>query len=283
MQPFVRIAFAGVARSCRGYHRPRPPPAHLMNDSTHLDDGQYSRAEILKYEAIYGRDFVSPGGRDTAARFTALLELRPGSRVLDAGCGLGGSAFMMARDHAAEVVGLDLSSNMLEMAAERCAGHGLQDKVRFVLGDILELDETSSYDAIYSRDAFLHVHDKARLFAVLHRALVPGGRLLVSDYCAGDIPWSPGFSAYVQQRGYDLHTVGGYADLLRAAGFQDVRAEDRTGEFQKLHEAELARLPAAALSSADSDALATSWREKIERIRSREQRWGLFTARRGAG
>jgi phosphoethanolamine N-methyltransferase len=251
-----------------------------MTDSVRLDDGQYSRSEILKYEAIYGRDFVSPGGKDSAAHFTALLRLRPGSRVLDAGCGLGGSAFLMARDHDAQVVGLDLSRNMLDMARERCIHHGLEARVRFELGDVLDLAQESAFDAVYSRDAFLHVADKARLFAGLRRALVPGGRLLITDYCADASPWSPGFTAYVQQRGYDLHTVEEYAGLLQAAGFQEVIAEDHTREFQDLHEKELARLPAAALSNTDRDTLAASWREKIERIRSGEQRWGLFTAKR---
>ncbi len=49
-------------------------------------------------------------------RFTSSLRLRPGMRVLDVGCGTGGSAFHLARKFGAEVVGIDLSTNMLDIA-----------------------------------------------------------------------------------------------------------------------------------------------------------------------
>ena len=46
-----------------------------MTDAVFLDEGQYRPAEIRKYEAIYGRDFVSPGGEVTARECIAMLEL----------------------------------------------------------------------------------------------------------------------------------------------------------------------------------------------------------------
>ena len=58
--------------------------------------------------------------------------------------------------------------------------------------------------------------------------LKPGGRLLISDYCKGEGKASPGFASYIEQRGYFLHTVDSYGNLLRDAGFQSVAAEDRT-------------------------------------------------------
>lgn len=253
-----------------------------MTDPSFLDDGQYTAAEIRKYEAVYGRDFVSPGGADTAARFVAMLELAPDARVLDAGCGLGGSAFLMARVHGARVTGVDLSANMIAMARERCAELGLTRRVTFVHGDLLALEEVDAFDAVYSRDAFLHVHDKSRLLAVLHRALVPGGRLLITDYCAGPPPWSADFADYVRERGYHLRTLQDYVALLEAAGFVEVRGEDLTGEFLAIHQSELARLAHAELAPADRDALAEGWRAKIARIRAGEQRWGLFTGRKAS-
>ena len=67
-----------------------------------LDSSQYLESSILQYESIYGEDFVSPGGREVASELIASMGLEPGSRVLDVGCGLGGSAFLMARDFALE-------------------------------------------------------------------------------------------------------------------------------------------------------------------------------------
>ena len=47
------------------------------------------------------------------------MDLTPGQRVLDVGCGIGGSCFYMAEKYGAEVLALDLSRNMLSIAKER--------------------------------------------------------------------------------------------------------------------------------------------------------------------
>ena len=47
--------------------------------STILDAGQYTKSEIKKYEAVYGHNFISPGGLATAQEFTALLALQAGA------------------------------------------------------------------------------------------------------------------------------------------------------------------------------------------------------------
>ena len=63
-----------------------------------LDSSQYLESTILQYESIYGEDFVSPGGRKVASELIASMGLEAVSQVLDVGCGLGGSAFLMARE-----------------------------------------------------------------------------------------------------------------------------------------------------------------------------------------
>ena len=68
-----------------------------------LDSGQYSHESILKYEQVYGRTFVSPGGKGCAIELIEKLDLKPGSRVLDVGCGIGGSAFLMKQKFNLEV------------------------------------------------------------------------------------------------------------------------------------------------------------------------------------
>ena len=148
-----------------------------------LDSSQYLESSILQYESIYGEDFVSPGGRELAFEMIAGMALAPDSRVLDVGCGLGGSAFVMAGDFGLQVDAIDLSRNMLALAERKLAANGLADRVSLQWGDCLELDCSERYDAIYSRDVFLHIADKARLFTVLNAALKPGGQLLFTDYC----------------------------------------------------------------------------------------------------
>ena len=243
-----------------------------------LDAEQYRIESILHYEKVYGEDFVSPGGIDMARELIARLALAPGSRVLDVGCGLGGAAFVMAREFGLEVDGIDLSKNMLEIALRKRAAHGLEAQVNLEWGDCLELDREGVYDAVYSRDVFLHIHDKARLFAVLHAALRPGGRLLFTDYCCGPKPWSDDFAAYVEERGYDLHSLEEYARLVADAGFRQVADEDITGRFVDILSAELERIGKLELEAGMRDKLAASWRQKLERAFGGDHRWGLFAA-----
>merc|ERR1712079_655826 len=158
-----------------------------------LDQNQYTRKGILRYEAIFGRTYVSVGGETTTKDFVERLDLKPGMKVLDIGCGTGGSAFYMARNYGVDVYGFDLSTNMI----------GIAQDYR------MEMEYPENfYDVVYSRDTILHITDKKELFRKFLKTLKPGGKLMISDYCRGDVAQhSPAFIAYVKSRDYDLHTV----------------------------------------------------------------------------
>lgn len=246
-----------------------------------LDSSQYRESSIMQYESVYGEDFVSPGGRELALETIAMLQLSKGATVLDVGCGLGGSAFLMAREFQLRVVGIDLSRNMLALAQRKLEAYGLGDAVELRRGDCLELDCRNRYDAVYSRDVFLHIADKPRLFERLYAALRPGGRLLFTDYCCGPGPWSDGFSDYVRARGYSLHSTDEYAGLVAGAGFEQVVAEDLTGRFVDILKGELGRIETLPVDAGTRDELRLSWQHKLRRAEAREQRWGLFSALKG--
>ena len=251
--------------------RTQPPGAQL-------DATQYQAEAVAKYEAVFGEHFVSPGGAGSARACMARLGLKPGMRVLDVGCGLGGSAFLMAREHGVSVHGIDVSANMLESARERLRAQGLAAQVSLEQADVLALPARAEYDVIYSRDVFLHLHDKPRLLALLHSLLVPGGLLFFTDYGRGDGAPSAEFAAYIAQRQYDLRTVGEYRTLLEQAGFVQVVAEDHTAEFLALLQSELARM---AEDEGHAD-IRRSWLDKIARARRREQAWVWCAGRTAA-
>jgi phosphoethanolamine N-methyltransferase len=240
-----------------------------------LDATQYQAEAIAKYEAVYGQHFISPGGADSARACIARLGLKPGMRVLDVGCGLGGSAFLMAREHGVSVHGIDVSANMLASARERLRSQGLALQVTLEHVDVLALPATPHYDVIYSRDVFLHIHDKPRLMAQLRGLLLPGGLLFFTDYGRGEGNASTEFSAYIAQREYDLRTVRDYRALLEQAGFVQVVVEDHTSEFVSILRSELARIADDA-SHAD---IRRSWLDKIERARRGEQGWAWCEGR----
>jgi phosphoethanolamine N-methyltransferase len=245
-----------------------------------LDTGQYTPAEIHKYESIYGRNFISPGGEATTRELLGLVALTPGMRVLDVGCGLGGAAFIMARTYGARVHGLDLSLNMLHIAGARCQAANLTQAVTFEHADILRYDCYEAFELAHSRDVFLHIHDKARLLRNIKRCLRPGGHLLFSDYLCRAGPKSPAFAAYIDSRQYDLRSLDEYRLLLEQAGFEVMLAQDRTTEFIAILERELEQLGASRLDEREQAALAQSWQDKIRRARDGEQRWGVFLGRK---
>lgn len=250
-----------------------------------LDEQQYSTNGILRYERIFGPGFVSTGGLHTTQEFVESLNLKPGQRVLDIGCGIGGGDFYMAQQYGVAVHGVDLSVNMVLLALERAFTQHKNSKVSFEIADVTTCEvKDGSYDVIYSRDTILHIQDKPALFRRFMKMLKPGGKLLISDYCRAPQAPSEGFAAYIKQRGYDLHPVADYAAMLQAAGFVEVVGEDRTWQFREClaREREMAVHERAAFvkefSQKDFDYLMQGWQDKLERVAEGEQCWGLFKA-----
>jgi len=243
-----------------------------------LDSAQYLTTSILQYEDVYGEDFVSPGGKSMAIEMIERMQLAPDSRVLDVGCGLGGSAFVMAREFSLFVDGIDLSKNMLAIANSRLQAYGLSHRVDFQWQDCLTLSQVDYYDAVYSRDVFLHIHDKARLFSVLESSLRPGGTLLFTDYCCGPKPWSDDFSAYVEDREYCLHKLDEYAELISRAGLEQVTCQDISQRFIEILQSDIDKIATLNPATHDLAGLEQSWRQKLARSVAGDHRWGLFTA-----
>lgn len=245
-----------------------------------LDDHQYTVAGLRAYEGIYGKDFVSPGGRGTTAEYLNMLSWQPGLNVLDVGCGLGGALFMMASDYGANAFGIDLSENMATAANERATAYGLSDHVTVVHGDIVAYDSPYQFDVVHSREVFIHIHDKQALFAKLYDSLKPGGQLLFTNYCGGPDEPTEAFAQYIAEFGYDMRTLDETAALLSEAGFVGVQATDQTDKFIEIHHQELNELGESGLTANEQAELRVGWLAKIERAKQGEQRWGLFMATR---
>ena len=149
-----------------------------------------------------------------------MLDLKPGMKVLDIGCGTGGSAFYMARTYGAQVLGIDLSDNMLAVANEHKSTmtENVQNLVSFrFLDATLAAFPENEFDVIYSRDAIMHIADKEQLYAKIFNWLKPGGTVLLSEYVHGrNYPnLSNEYIEYLKDRGYQLVTVQEYGNILK--------------------------------------------------------------------
>lgn len=251
--------------------------------------GQYARDSILRYEWIFGSGYVSTGGPETTDRLCRILgeseTLRPGVRVLDVGSGLGGAAFHLAEKYGAVVTGIDLADEMIAITRERADSEHTPDGVRFILGDVLDADlPLEGYEVVWSRDAFMHVPDKPRLYNRLRDLLAPGGHLVVTDYARRAGPASDDFETYVKNTRYHLIDRETYAKVLEDAGYRNVQVRDASDDFHDIMEREKNRMAEtrerflARFPSSDYDYLVSRWEMKQRFIKNGDFKWFIIHA-----
>lgn len=246
-----------------------------------LDEHQYSRAGVRRYEWIFGETFISSGGLQTTKEIVERMNLKDGDRILDVGCGAGGHDFYMAERYDVKILAVDLSVNMMSMALEHFAKRPhLTRKIQFEALDATRANfPEGSFDVIYSRDTLLHIADKHSLLRNFFKWLAPGGKLVFTDYCRGDQDHSAEFKKYVAERGYNLLTVKEYEHLMKEAGFEEVRSEDISQNFLQVLRIELNKLITEKdrflkeFTQEDYDYLKKGWEAKIERVTNGDQVW----------
>jgi len=112
--------------------------------------------------------------------------------------------------------------------------------------------------------------------------LKPGGKIFITDYCCGPKPWSDEFTAYVEQRGYDLRTVDEYGNIFSQLGFKTVKALDVTNLFVECLHNEMNKMDqnksdfVREFSEEDFHYLIDGWKAKVVRCAEGFQKWGLF-------
>merc|ERR1711910_292039 len=239
-----------------------------------LNAGQYKRNGILRYEKVFGHTFVSTGGLTTTKQIVDPIGLKPGMKVLDFGC---------------EVLGLDLSDNMLAVAYEHKLT--MEEKVqhlvsfRFLDATLAEFPE-NYFDCIYTRDAVMHIADKDLMYSKAFKWLKPKGQLVISEYVHGrNHPnHTTEYVEYIKDRGYQLVTVQEYGNVLKKVGFKRVEAIDKTAQFISILKMEMAKFKPMKdefireFSMKDYKDLTEGWDIKVDRCTKGEQGWGLFKA-----
>jgi cyclopropane-fatty-acyl-phospholipid synthase len=207
----ARLALAAATAALPGGLPRRPGLELLLRGRLHSAERD---AAAVRYHYDVGNDFfklfldesmtyscaVFSRGAETLeeAQRTKLelvagkLDLEPGMRVLDVGCGWGSFAMHAAREHGVNVVGITLSHLQAQRARERVAEAGLEDRVEIRLQDYRELP-AASFDAISSIGMSEHVGESqidvyaSTLFSLLR----PGGKILNHAIAALDPDATP--------------------------------------------------------------------------------------------
>jgi MPBQ/MSBQ methyltransferase len=147
----------------------------LWGDHVHLGHyGTPARGRDFRQAKV---DFVHE-----LVRWSGLDQLPPGSTVLDVGCGIGGSARILARDYGLDVLAISISPAQIARARALTPAP-LAPHCRFAVMDALALDlPNATFDAVWSVEASPHMPDKQRYVDELLRVLRPGGRLAIADW-----------------------------------------------------------------------------------------------------
>ncbi|MFD9083669.1 methyltransferase domain-containing protein [Streptomyces erythrochromogenes] len=160
---------------------------------------------------------------DHAARTWGAYETPP-RRLLDIGCGLGGTSLYWAQEHGASVTSLTVTPEHLPIVQHFARHAGVAERVTPVLADVHDLDETRAYDAVYANESSGYT-DRTRLFEVVAKALEPGGWFGIQEHFAGASDWREFMDGYYRTR---LGRHGEYLAAAEAAGFELVEDEDVT-------------------------------------------------------
>jgi SAM-dependent methyltransferase len=155
-----------------------------------------------------------------------LLDLHAGKRLCELGCGPGWMTLLSARQ-GVEAVGYDISPEMVAIARQRASAEGVP--ARFEVGDMETLELGRTFDACLVYEALHHSPRPELVFRTAHRALRPGGLLLVAEP-----NWKQRFEGIRAARAYGTTELGftprRLKRALRHSGFTDTRRFHNNGK-----------------------------------------------------
>ncbi len=163
------------------------------------------------------------------------IGMKPGMKVLDVGCGVGGPQRSLAKKFGASIVGLNINQYQLGKCSVYNQEAGLEHLCSLLHGDFLNIPaEDGSFDAAYHIEAISHAPDKTAAFAEVFRVLRPGGIFVGYDCCMTPLydAGNPEQRKLKEEMIYNnaLPQIPSFTELndsLQAVGFELLDTHDR--------------------------------------------------------
>ena len=224
---------AATGANLKHHETPHTPRATCAPAAVNATDGRPAAIlalNVYDFFAQLGKRVINPGGIDGRDRLLAELKIKPGSRVLEVGCGSGHTACALAERFQCQVTAVDLSARMVAAARTRVAQAGLKSQVRCEVADVTWLPFASAtFDYVIVQAVLMFV-DKARALAEIRRVLKPGGQLGGIEFAWRQTPPTSVRDATHNICGctvLEFHPRGEWAEWLERAGFDRVQSDER--------------------------------------------------------
>jgi len=161
--------------------------------------------------------------------------VKQGDRILDAGCGVGGSAIWLAENRGASVDGVNINEMQIRKARRGATEHGVDDSVAFHARDYTDTPfDDSSFDVVWAVESVCHTDDETKFLREARRLLKNDGVLVVAD---GFLNKPRGEMSGDEQKGVEdmlegmaapsLATVDEFREMLVSEGFREVEFENK--------------------------------------------------------
>jgi len=161
------------------------------------------------------------------------------ARVLDVGSGIGGPARYIAAKTGCSLDAIELQADLNSAAADLTARCGLQERVKYITGDIIALSEAGEitpdqYSHFISLLVFLHIPDRTRLLEACFKAVQPGATFLIEDFMALG-PFTAQEKSWLSDvvSAPTVTSAEEYHAALEAAGFVDIQFVDLSEIWQR--------------------------------------------------
>jgi tocopherol O-methyltransferase len=151
-----------------------------------------------------------------------LTKLKPGSDILDIGCGFGASSLYLAKNYSAAVTGITNSSVQVQMASKAAAREQLDAK--FLLMDAEAMNFPKQFDLLWSVESISHYQHREKFFASAAKLLKPGGLFAITDWFKKENLTSAETKKFIEpiEKGMlvELQIMDEYEQLLTSNGLR---------------------------------------------------------------
>jgi ubiquinone/menaquinone biosynthesis C-methylase UbiE len=209
----------------------------MMAENVEAPTCTIETCDLFDFMAKYvGLSVLHPGGLKATEKMAEDLHISKSTKVIDIACGRGTTALFLAQKFDCQVVGVDISEELIEEAKELAKKKGLEDLITFQVGDALDIPYSDGeFDVAISQAMLILVGDKIKAIHEAMRVIKPGG-------AAGwiELSWKkPPSEKFMDEATNEMcaycmenvNTFDAWEEIFKEAGVKKIEVHKNSMEF----------------------------------------------------